>query len=138
MKTSPVSGLGDWLIQRVTAVLLLFFFLYLLVYFAMFSPGSYAESRDISSGTGLVIGASVPLPSDANRRHQNHREPQVNSNLTVQTEVDTAVNSLSRAMREAGSTTIAHLDMRDPILRQDAIERWENEGGEVVPSLPPS
>ncbi len=59
MKTSPVSGLGAWLIQRVTAVLLLFFFLYLLAYLAMFSPGSYAEWRDISSGTGFVIGASV-------------------------------------------------------------------------------
>jgi succinate dehydrogenase / fumarate reductase membrane anchor subunit len=59
MKTSPVSGLGSWLIQRVTAVYLLFFFLFVLAYFAMFPATSYQEWRDATSGAGFIIGTSV-------------------------------------------------------------------------------
>lgn len=59
MKKSPVSGLGAWIIQRLTAIYLLFFFLFLLVYFAFFPPMSYDAWRDAMSDTVLTVTTSV-------------------------------------------------------------------------------
>lgn len=59
MKKSPASGLGAWIIQRLTAIYLLFFFLFLLGYFAFFPPMSYEAWRDAMSGTVLIVTTSV-------------------------------------------------------------------------------
>lgn len=59
MKKTPISGLGAWLIQRFTAIYLLFFFLFLLVYFAFYPPASYEAWRDSISGTVLSITTVV-------------------------------------------------------------------------------
>ncbi|PLC54121.1 succinate dehydrogenase, hydrophobic membrane anchor protein [Pollutimonas nitritireducens] len=59
MKKSPVSGLGAWIIQRFTAIYLLFFFLFLLVYFVFFPPVSYDAWQDSMSGAALMVTTSV-------------------------------------------------------------------------------
>ncbi|MFC3339281.1 succinate dehydrogenase, hydrophobic membrane anchor protein [Paracandidimonas soli] len=55
MKTSPVSGLGAWLIQRFTAVYLLFFFLFALAYWVFFPPASYDAWRGAMSSAALAV-----------------------------------------------------------------------------------
>lgn len=59
MKKSPISGLGAWIIQRLTAIYLLFFFIFLLVYFVFFPPVSYDAWRDSISSTVLIVTTSV-------------------------------------------------------------------------------
>ncbi|MBF6618184.1 MAG: succinate dehydrogenase, hydrophobic membrane anchor protein [Candidimonas sp.] len=59
MRKTPLSGLGAWTIQRLTAVYLLIFFLFLLGYFVFWPPGSYEIWRDWISSTPLVIATSL-------------------------------------------------------------------------------
>ncbi|RBP43394.1 succinate dehydrogenase subunit D [Eoetvoesiella caeni] len=59
MKKSPVSGLKPWLIQRFTAIYLLFFFLFLLIYFAFYQPVSYEIWRDSMSSAEFIVPTSV-------------------------------------------------------------------------------
>jgi len=59
MKKAPVSGLRPWIIQRFTAIYLLFFFIFLLVYFFFFPPLSYEAWRDAMSGTVAIVATSM-------------------------------------------------------------------------------
>lgn len=59
MKPTPIGGLLPWLIQRLTAIYLLFFFLFLMVYFVFFTPSSYEVWRGWISGTMVFIAISV-------------------------------------------------------------------------------
>lgn len=59
MRKSPVTGLRPWIIQRLTAIYLLFFFLFILTYFTFFPPESYEAWRDILSSTVVIVSGSV-------------------------------------------------------------------------------
>ena len=58
MRKSPISGLRTWLIQRVTAVYLLAFFLFLLGYFAFFRPDSY-EAWHLAATSTIPAVATI-------------------------------------------------------------------------------
>jgi len=59
MRKSPVNGLRSWIIQRVTAIYLLVFFLFLLGYFAFFRPDTYEAWRHAVTGTIPSIATIV-------------------------------------------------------------------------------
>jgi succinate dehydrogenase / fumarate reductase membrane anchor subunit len=59
MKKSPIGGLRPWIIQRFTAIYLLFFFLFLLGYFAFSPPVSYDAWRDAASSTAIIVTTSM-------------------------------------------------------------------------------
>ena len=54
-----VSGLRAWLVQRVSAVYMLFFIVFLLAHFIVDPPHSYPAWRNWMLGTGINITASV-------------------------------------------------------------------------------
>ena len=59
MKKGLVGGLRPWIIQRFTAIYLLFFFVFLLMYFLFFPPESYEAWKNAISGTVSIIATSV-------------------------------------------------------------------------------
>lgn len=54
-----VTGLRAWLVQRVSAVYMLFFITYLLIHFLVEPPTSYLAWHDWVLGRGVSVAASI-------------------------------------------------------------------------------
>ncbi|VTU21875.1 succinate dehydrogenase, hydrophobic membrane anchor protein [Variovorax sp. PBL-E5] len=54
-----MSGLRAWMVQRASAVYMLFFIVFLLAHFLVDPPHSYLAWRDWVTSPGLGVGASV-------------------------------------------------------------------------------
>ncbi len=54
-----VTGLRAWLVQRVSAIYMLFFIVFLLVHFLVDPPNSYLAWHDWALSRGVSIAASV-------------------------------------------------------------------------------
>jgi len=59
MTKSPISGLRAWLLQRFSAIYLLFFFLSALIYFVFFPPHSYQAWHDWITAPVVSIATMV-------------------------------------------------------------------------------
>ena len=56
---SAGSGLGAWLVQRVTAVYMLFFIVFVLIHFIADPPHSYSAWHGWIRSSGVSIGTAV-------------------------------------------------------------------------------
>ena len=56
---SAGSGLGAWLVQRATAVYMLFFIVFLLIHFVADPPRSYSAWHGWIMGTGVRLATAV-------------------------------------------------------------------------------
>ena len=59
MKTVVITGLRAWLVQRVSAVYMLLFIIYLLAHFVIDPPRSYVAWRGWVMSDGVSIAAAV-------------------------------------------------------------------------------
>lgn len=60
LKTST-SGLRDWLVQRISAVLIGLYVIFMLVYLLENKPLYYAQWRGLFNGTAMVVATLVVL-----------------------------------------------------------------------------